>query len=134
MDDPYGTIRNIIEHSNTRLEWIKIKSLLLTIQQTLYEEHQTAGDKNKAIKLLIYLRNRYPHESKLDKTFTSLYRNKNEVLCANEIDVLVTESLSMLRFAFLILQVSFNKYDLMDVLTNMAMLYQAPKCEQISSL
>lgn len=132
-DDPYKTIRNIIELDKLKLETKHMKSILSAIVRTLREAKQTIGDKIRAIELFIYLKNKYPHEKELDLTFYSIIEDKELVLCGHEDMFFEKTSLSTLEFSFMMLQLCFNKYDFPDVLSKMAIFSQKSETEIIGS-
>lgn len=132
-DDPYKTIRNIIEFDKLTLDTKHIKSILSSIVSTLREEKQTIGDKIRAIELFIYLKNEYPNEKELDLTFYSIIEDKELVLCGHEDMFFEKASLSTLEFSFMMLQLCFNKYDFSDFLAKMAIFSQKSETEIIES-
>lgn len=132
-DDPYKTIRNIIEFDKLKLDMKQIKLILSSIVRTLREEKQTFGDKIRAIELFIYLKNKYPYEKELDLTFYSIIEEKALVLCGHEDMFFEKASLSTLEYSFMMLQLCFNKYDFSDVLSKMAIFSQKSETEIINS-
>lgn len=118
--NPYVTIRNIIEYDDLQLRGAHIKPIISAIDSTMFASKQTISAKIEAIKLLIYLKNKFWVIDELNAIFERWMVNQNEILCGHEDHFFEKDSITTLKFNFLMLKVCFGKYDLGEFLSTMA--------------
>ena len=123
-EDPYQTIRNIIEYDNLCLNKKELKQITDALIGTILAPKQTFEAKINAIQLLMYLKNRKFFEDELEITFEKLVARKHEILCGYN-GGFEKDSLTSLQFCFLLLEACFGKWHTDEMLVKIAVITQS---------
>ena len=123
-EDPYQTIRNIIEYDNLCLNKTELKQITDALIGTVLAPKQTFEAKINAIKLLMYLKNRKFFDDELEITFEKLVARKDEIFCGYN-GGFEKDSLTSLQFCFLLLEACFGKWHTDEMLVKIAVITQS---------
>lgn len=123
-EDPYQTIRNIIEYDNLSLNKKELKQITDALIGTVLAPKQTFEAKINAIQLLMYLKNRKFFDDELEITFEKLVARKAEILCGCN-GGFEKDSLTSLQFCFLLLEACFGKWYTDEMLVKIAVITQS---------
>lgn len=120
-DDPYGTIHNIIEINHVTLELEQLSEIIRVAKETLLAPRQDIGSKISAIKLLMYLINRFPASGEWKAFFDCLIDSKTEVITGHEDGLFEKDTLHLLEFNYNLLlthRESFQSTDILRILVD----------------
>jgi hypothetical protein len=132
--DPYNTIQNIIEYDSIILQTEDIKYIITVVLETLYAQKQTISAKNRAISLIIYLKNKYQNIYDWNTLWTEMSINTQKILTGKDDVFFEKDTIRLLEFNFMLLKICFLKSDFLEVIAQFAAASQMTDYESIKSL
>ena len=134
MDDPFGTIINIIMYGDIKLRAEIINKIMLVIKNTLISPRQTTKDKIGALELLIFLRGRHPKSRVIKDIFNFCEEEKVTIFRSYSRSIFGSASLINFQFSYLMAQIAFNVSKKDEVMKQLGYITQCKDSEIISAL
>lgn len=134
VDQPYITIKNIIELGNLSLSEELLNSLLTVIRITLLTEKQSYSEKIDAAKLLLYLKQQSWTEIYDWNEFYSNIKQNVEEIQKGHSSLFESEQPFLLQLYLVFLQITFGDDVLKDLLEILALTSSSSNAEIIGSL
>lgn len=111
MDDPCGTIENIITMNNLVLSWKELKPIVDTTVLFLLAPNQSCGEKLKALNLITTLALTFSDTKELLKTVITTIEKRDDIFKVISLDFLDKTNVSTLSFALDVLAVLLKSID-----------------------
>ena len=132
--NPYEIIQNIIKYDKLTLDWLQTKPIIDAIQGTVFVNTQTIDAKNEAIKLFVFLRNKFPCINELFVIYKEWRNNTEKIIDAREDMMFEKLSIETIKFNLLMLDISFGINRSVELISAFATINQCSDCEIIESL
>jgi hypothetical protein len=132
--DIYTTIRNIVVFDNLVLDWNDLNLIISATEETLLAPKQLIIAKNNAIRLIMYLKNKFPSKSEWEPLIEKWCAKQENIICGKEDGIFGKDSITTLKFNFMLLKICFGRSSFDEVLTEFASTSQMTDYELIITL
>jgi hypothetical protein len=133
-DNPFVTIKNIVDYNNVSLNQAEIKAIVDPTTNFLLSNTQSYGDKCSALELLIFLASKFRNEFPWKKIKIYLKNHTDKLLeCANFVFFDKT-SLDSLKFYYQVFTLSISSVQDIDTISACANLYAMSSYDKIICL
>ena len=133
-DEPFSTIKNIIDADQHDLDEKTFLDLIYTIKETLVLNSQTYAEKISAIQLLMFLRNlTLQFEYNWEETLTELKKEYKQILQAQN-HLFFKHTMQTLNFYWIVFKISCGEQCVKELLESLSILNNQDDYEKLQSL
>ena len=118
MDNPYRTIRNIIEYNKADLDDSMLLKIISIIKESLFAPEMDMQTKIEALRLTIFLAGRYSSKECLEEFWKICSSCKKEIFVCSNINMFNEFSESMLEIAFIITNNAMGRMGKEELITS----------------